>query len=231
MENPTEGLPKNADDVVERKRQRFPKVRTGCKTCKTRRVKCDEGKPGCLRCEKSGWNCDGYPQKPSQTRPILPRLDPNFLPIFFQPRININGDEHEIRYFRYFAENMAHEIAGFFDWELWTRLFPQACQSEDSLRHVIIAMAASRIADKDPLNPQNSTGNTHWHRQSALRHYSKAIKAMKENSIKGNQDPRSIMLNCIILLCFETMHYHQTSGIQQAVIITKMIDANFVHNG
>ncbi|KAI1628235.1 hypothetical protein EDD37DRAFT_299988 [Exophiala viscosa] len=33
----------------------------GCFTCKKRRVKCDERKPCCLRCERSGFECDGYP--------------------------------------------------------------------------------------------------------------------------------------------------------------------------
>ncbi|ORY15598.1 hypothetical protein BCR34DRAFT_477610 [Clohesyomyces aquaticus] len=32
----------------------------GCITCRKRRVKCDEGKPTCNRCEKSGYECAGY---------------------------------------------------------------------------------------------------------------------------------------------------------------------------
>ncbi|CEL61382.1 hypothetical protein RSOLAG1IB_09985 [Rhizoctonia solani AG-1 IB] len=33
---------------------------TGCLTCKCRRKKCDETKPTCLRCKKSGLDCPGY---------------------------------------------------------------------------------------------------------------------------------------------------------------------------
>ncbi|CAK7220559.1 hypothetical protein SEUCBS140593_004274 [Sporothrix eucalyptigena] len=36
------------------------KVRSGCITCKIRKVKCDEAKPYCLRCTKTGRKCDGY---------------------------------------------------------------------------------------------------------------------------------------------------------------------------
>ncbi|KAH6957429.1 hypothetical protein DER45DRAFT_569751 [Fusarium avenaceum] len=36
----------------------IPKVKSGCKTCKTRRKKCDERKPACSRCVQAGWNCD-----------------------------------------------------------------------------------------------------------------------------------------------------------------------------
>ncbi|KAG8672502.1 hypothetical protein FPOAC1_005778 [Fusarium poae] len=31
-----------------------------CRTCKRRRVKCDNGKPHCQRCDKAGLNCEGY---------------------------------------------------------------------------------------------------------------------------------------------------------------------------
>ncbi|KAF7862488.1 hypothetical protein EAF04_007361 [Stromatinia cepivora] len=38
-----------------------PKAKTGCNTCKNRRVKCDETKPNCVRCQNLGRVCDGYP--------------------------------------------------------------------------------------------------------------------------------------------------------------------------
>ncbi|KAJ5720690.1 uncharacterized protein N7483_008624 [Penicillium malachiteum] len=36
------------------------KTFTGCWTCRTRRVKCDEEHPHCRRCRRSGWQCQGY---------------------------------------------------------------------------------------------------------------------------------------------------------------------------
>ncbi|KAJ5335266.1 hypothetical protein N7452_007669 [Penicillium brevicompactum] len=32
----------------------------GCRTCRRRKVKCDEGRPLCQRCHKAGFECDGY---------------------------------------------------------------------------------------------------------------------------------------------------------------------------
>lgn len=43
------------------------KVRTGCKTCKIRHIKCDERRPCCRRCLVHGVVCDGY-------APIEPRI-------------------------------------------------------------------------------------------------------------------------------------------------------------
>ncbi|KAJ5988516.1 hypothetical protein N7481_003726 [Penicillium waksmanii] len=37
--------------------------RTGCLTCRTRRVKCDERKPDCERCEVANIECSGYAEK------------------------------------------------------------------------------------------------------------------------------------------------------------------------
>ncbi|EPE34970.1 Zn2/Cys6 DNA-binding protein [Glarea lozoyensis ATCC 20868] len=64
----------NSGEVKVRKtRASKPKVKTGCQTCKIRRVKCDETKPACLRCVKFGHQCDGYinknPTKPSSGSP------------------------------------------------------------------------------------------------------------------------------------------------------------------
>ena len=36
------------------------RVRTGCATCRKRRVKCDEAKPTCARCRVANFVCEGY---------------------------------------------------------------------------------------------------------------------------------------------------------------------------
>ncbi|TVY49024.1 Beauvericin cluster-specific repressor, partial [Lachnellula occidentalis] len=54
-----------ADVRARKTRASKPKVKTGCQTCKIRRVKCDETKPSCLRCLKFGHQCDGYLPRPS----------------------------------------------------------------------------------------------------------------------------------------------------------------------
>ncbi|KAK2059145.1 hypothetical protein LY76DRAFT_615956 [Colletotrichum caudatum] len=46
--------------LAKKTRASKPKVRTGCRTCKVRRVKCDEARPTCERCRKVGMACDGY---------------------------------------------------------------------------------------------------------------------------------------------------------------------------
>ena len=55
-------------------------VRAGCNNCKNRRVKCDEMRPQCNKCVKSGRFCDGYPAYKRSTLiaiPIAPRPENN----------------------------------------------------------------------------------------------------------------------------------------------------------
>ncbi|KAL2134683.1 hypothetical protein VTI74DRAFT_11087 [Chaetomium olivicolor] len=39
------------------------KSRSGCRTCKLRRLRCDETKPGCRNCAHKGYECPGYQQR------------------------------------------------------------------------------------------------------------------------------------------------------------------------
>lgn len=47
------------------------RVRTGCITCRRRRIKCDESQPVCTRCRNANFQCEGYdpPRKASRTSP------------------------------------------------------------------------------------------------------------------------------------------------------------------
>lgn len=36
------------------------KTKGACRTCKVRKVKCDEGRPCCNRCQSTGRICEGY---------------------------------------------------------------------------------------------------------------------------------------------------------------------------
>ncbi|CAH0047427.1 unnamed protein product [Clonostachys solani] len=48
-----------------RKRKVFPRTKSGCSTCKSKKVKCDEKRPVCVRCVRNGRQCyyseDGPP--------------------------------------------------------------------------------------------------------------------------------------------------------------------------
>ncbi|KAI9147105.1 putative C6 transcription factor [Paramyrothecium foliicola] len=62
----------------KRPRKFAPKSKFGCRTCKIRRVKCDETWPSCLKCQSTGRTCDGYD--------VVPR--------FAESEVNANQNHH-----------------------------------------------------------------------------------------------------------------------------------------
>ncbi|KAK3905435.1 hypothetical protein C8A05DRAFT_12734 [Staphylotrichum tortipilum] len=46
------------------------RTKTGCLTCRRRRIKCDEGKPTCSNCIKSKRECEGYSQRLTFKEPL-----------------------------------------------------------------------------------------------------------------------------------------------------------------
>ncbi|CAE6402657.1 unnamed protein product [Rhizoctonia solani] len=55
----------------------LPRSTTGCCTCKRRKKKCDERQPTCFRCEKAGFECEGYaPLESPDSRGVMRRSKP-----------------------------------------------------------------------------------------------------------------------------------------------------------
>ncbi|KAM5348079.1 hypothetical protein ACJ41O_007903 [Fusarium nematophilum] len=60
----TSGQQEDGKDDPDRKRNNIRKrTKTGCLTCRKRRIKCDEGRPTCNNCIKSKRQCEGYSQR------------------------------------------------------------------------------------------------------------------------------------------------------------------------
>ncbi|KAK7180256.1 C6 zinc finger domain protein [Paraphaeosphaeria sporulosa] len=126
--------------------RRFRRGKTGCITCKVRRVRCDEQKPECNRCVSTGRKCDGY-------QPISPRNSPSGShqitsststeALRKQLRIALpKKNDQEIRSFRYFLDVTAPTIAGVFEAEFWLTYIPRACHLDSTIWHAVVALGA-----------------------------------------------------------------------------------------
>ncbi|GJE92212.1 fungal-specific transcription factor domain-containing protein [Phanerochaete sordida] len=60
-------------EPIQRKRGKFTRSKTGCLTCRTKKVKCDEEKPDCKRCRDTQRKCTWPEIVPTRKRP--PRKD------------------------------------------------------------------------------------------------------------------------------------------------------------
>ncbi|KAE9369404.1 hypothetical protein N431DRAFT_560236 [Stipitochalara longipes BDJ] len=231
---------------TKRPRLGHHKSRLGCKTCKIRRVKCDETRPNCNRCLKLGIRCDGYLNKSANAeRPVAkPRrlspkghaLIPSGLPqIYITPSRLKFGTEQESRYFHLFCTETAKQLTGFFEEHLWQTIVLQACEIETPLRHAVIALGA--LGNSPLRRPKRAIS---LDRKFAFSEYSKAVSQIRHKVASWNarekcseRDLRTTLISCLLFTCFETLNGCSDAAITQiyaGVRITEEWQLQYVRN-
>ncbi|KAK1999551.1 hypothetical protein LX36DRAFT_472254 [Colletotrichum falcatum] len=156
-------------EETKRRRAGGPKARTGCATCKTRHVKCDERKPTCFRCEKVGVTCEGYVdridrRRRRQTQNVVRRT----VPLLIAPRSTSAQPESRSSavvlsptpqiprslsnlpevyrkdgiYFDYFRHQVSTNLAGYYTSPNWSHLVIGEGLQDDCIHHSILAVGA-----------------------------------------------------------------------------------------
>ncbi|CZR53271.1 uncharacterized protein PAC_03149 [Phialocephala subalpina] len=222
------------------KRRGLPKTKSGCRTCKVRRVKCGEEKPKCHRCIKFGIACDGYGPLPNASKtmikkiqPLLPKgtdRRPSLSVLQFEPPQSLFSTEQDHRYFEVFCSKTAFEILPAFDSSNLREVLLQACVSEPSIRHAVVALGAldltaESLQDFEKLSLDDQNENPNQHHQNALRRYTTAIKEMRIASAEGEQDFRITLLTCFVILCFEAWNGNQDLAVRQIQTGLRLVQA------
>ncbi|KAJ6779492.1 hypothetical protein PWT90_00798 [Aphanocladium album] len=138
-----------------RSRKWAPKKRTGCLTCRQRRVKCDEGKPSCHRCIIGSRECIGVgysassSTKPSSEDPDFKGLVParRSSGLAFQPEVTVSpagveASPRERMQFFFLRQEAASSMAGVFDRSFCLRDMLQATSVHPIVWHASCALAA-----------------------------------------------------------------------------------------
>ncbi|KAI2466315.1 hypothetical protein F4781DRAFT_406330 [Annulohypoxylon bovei var. microspora] len=188
------------------------KVRTGCLTCKVRKVKCDETKPHCRRCVSTGRKCDGYAPPPSTSglswhrpRQLFPNVD----------------DAGERRALQFFCQAAGPSLSGPMDPYFWTHLVMQFCTFEPAVRHSVVAISSlyEQMHSK-PNSVRLLTDN-----RLALCHYNSAIRELKSM----NNEPL-VLLVCILFVCIEFLLGNRAPAIEHCkhgVVILENVEASY----
>ncbi|KAF2647773.1 hypothetical protein K491DRAFT_699414 [Lophiostoma macrostomum CBS 122681] len=193
----------------KRTRESTSKVRSGCSTCKARRVKCDEAKPVCRRCAIGGRKCQ-YNAATSPSRNVITVYLP---PTQCQPVIFVNDRDLD-----FFHRNLAGNMDGQFDKKFWGTLVLQLSHSEPAIRH---AVSAITLIHRDV--------------EASLKHPAGYVKgnpeaqqewttAMKNLSARIQEHPNSALVPlicCLLFTCIElfrgnteTAFIHAQSGFE-----------------
>ncbi|KAF7161721.1 hypothetical protein CNMCM5623_007208 [Aspergillus felis] len=194
-------------------RAKHTKSRRGCITCKIRHVKCDEQRPECLQCVKTGRKCDGY--DPKQTNPQSQQravVDP--VPVAWtkpsadQRLVLLPGTREERQYIEFFCTRTSRALSGFFDSDLWGYFLPQLSHSEAAIRHAVIALGALHqhlhvILSKDKHDPGRKIAPEN--EQFIIQQYNSAIRHLVAQMSSANQVPHLTLIACCLFVCLEIL--------------------------
>lgn len=153
-------------NISKGKGKKLIKVRTGCITCKIRKVKCGEEKPACKRCTETGRKCDGYLSPYANNTELVatsrhgrqgtpghaylgnqshvqahhPQM--HALPIAIPPTPSQFCSPGERQWLSYFACHTGPALSGIADTAFWSRVLPQMSVSEPAIRHALLAVGS-----------------------------------------------------------------------------------------
>ncbi|QSZ32841.1 hypothetical protein DSL72_002421 [Monilinia vaccinii-corymbosi] len=197
-------------------------VRTGCRTCKIRRVKCGEERPFCKRCTSTGRHCDGYevitdPRKQNATKKQLS--------IHVGVQFGTREDPLEPAMLDFFRTFTAAEFAGDFSTEFWERRVFQAATIEPSIRHGILALGAIHKNYTETYQQPRAVSKEPTPTQAfAFRQYTKAIQILRESIVREPYSLDMTLISCILFICFDCLVGDQAAALVHLKSGLKILD-------
>ncbi|TDZ18969.1 Aspercryptin biosynthesis cluster-specific transcription regulator atnN [Colletotrichum orbiculare MAFF 240422] len=158
-----------------------PKVRTGCLTCKSRKVKCDEAKPACVRCTSTGRKCDGYAVVVPSNR-ALARARSRTMRLnaaLAQASAAWDGDMDEEKVLEHFRRKIAPMMPGHLEGQFWTDIMPRMSRTEPSFRQAMAVISSLMPGLADDAD-EGGGGSP----QAAADPYSRVMRVLGGNTRK-----------------------------------------------
>ncbi|KAH8681720.1 hypothetical protein BX600DRAFT_505378 [Xylariales sp. PMI_506] len=215
-------MAKKVSPTTSNKKAGLPKkkVKSGCRTCKIRRVKCDEGRPSCRRCVSTGRPCEGYGIWGGGGNGYGDRAvsQGHYSPVIRYPRSPAPlgvAAQQEREYYGWFMCLGAQKIQGIFSSDFWTVLIFQAGSADPAVFHASLALA-SVFKNADPTfdNPLQvrTTAERQWE-EFTQQQYGKAIKHLQTHfSLRDSLSIRLVLIACILFTYTEFFCGRYESG-------------------
>ncbi|KAL4951721.1 hypothetical protein BDW69DRAFT_186131 [Aspergillus filifer] len=200
------------------KRMGTKKSRTGCRTCRVRRIKCDETPGSCGNCTKTRRTCDYDIQRlpPSRQGGLTSERACNLQltsKIIASFRWAITSDERRCySYFRHFTIPTLSEV---FYSPLWRDLILQISMSEPAVYHAVVALGAVHQDSETygmPLPGQDLQNE--WHR-FAIEQCGRSFALLGRRH--SSQDPRfrnTVLLCCLLFILAQLMRGQYDEAVQ-----------------
>ncbi|OQD82719.1 hypothetical protein PENANT_c020G06106 [Penicillium antarcticum] len=177
------------------------KVKTGCRTCKIRRVKCDEGRPACRRCVSTSRVCDGYGIWGGGGTPYAQPQSNRALSVYCTP-VPVGSLSHEENVcFDWLIQRTAKKFAGLFPSDFWETLIFQASAQEPAVRHAVIALSSAHRFDR--YRQETLVANRLNEERFTLQQYNKAIQHLRSNKADSSHSLRVALITCMLFVTLE----------------------------
>ncbi|KAL4953670.1 hypothetical protein BDW69DRAFT_205688 [Aspergillus filifer] len=190
------------------------KVKSGCRTCKIRKVKCDESFPVCIKCRSTGRVCDGYGiwggggnqywhrQTSDSSRDIS-----DYPPLACISTLIASTDELES--FDWFRGRTIIKLPGSYQSEFWTKILLQASNSEQAVWHAVMALSSThRVGFVKP-----ESDSAHKLEQTTLRHLIKAAHHLHPHfSAQDESSRRVVLVVCLVFVVLDLLRGHFASA-------------------
>ncbi|RAH86816.1 hypothetical protein BO86DRAFT_384855 [Aspergillus japonicus CBS 114.51] len=130
------------------RRAGFKRSRTGCRTCRTRRIKCDETPGSCRNCTSTGRQCDGYDSyrelslTTNRAKPTCRQESPSAVAGPIAVAVPWASTSDERRCFAFVQARTLPDALSFFDSAVWQQFLLQMVPREPAVWHAVIALGA-----------------------------------------------------------------------------------------
>ncbi|TQV97689.1 hypothetical protein V2A60_006577 [Cordyceps javanica] len=208
-----------------RTRKWATKTRTGCITCRRRRIKCDEGAPYCKRCITTGRDCEGYSHGAAAAAAagtsngdgVASMLAVYHEPVPSDAPAGIDASHAERGAFAMLRGECVRRMAGLFSESFWTVDVMRATQVYPAIWHAGLAMAAMHRATCITAQTAQARASRQRNEAFALTQFNAAVLSVLELTRKpvlSDADKETILLASTLFtgLCCLQENYEQASA-------------------
>ena len=200
--------------------QVIQKTRTGCTTCRKRRVKCDEQRPHCKRCVKAHRQCEGYPfiiHESHATQSTIASSagdsqivsEDHYSPSGISPGRHLavaNHTEIDGHAFAFYRSKVSSALGGAaaLDIDFWQDLVLQAADTEPAVQHAVFALGSLFRHASNTHGPIDRGKCACENCHNALHSYNKSITLLSKR-IMEKDSLLVALIACVLFICLESL--------------------------
>ena len=182
------------------------RAKTGCFSCRKRRVKCDEAKPECQRCKSANVHCEGYPAKKVLCASLPEKMLERRMSSYSSGPLDIGNDallnvgNISLPFYHQFITQTVYAISGGTRQKFWRDDVASMAWSTDYVYHAMISLAAMHKTSVDASRQQPYPTAL---RTFALQNYQQAIRCLAKDSNASVLKPMQLLATLTLFAYFE----------------------------